>query len=292
MTNSNRQNLTVTTSKAKNTVKIPLWRVLIIAALSIGSLMIFLPFFWMILTAFKTPVEAYAWPPVWIPKSWSLANFQQLFDTIPFLKMFWNSVWTSMAIASLNVITAAPAAYAFARLRFPGNNLLFGSHILSLIVPWQVTLIPTFLMIKQFGWYDSYAALIIPSISNAFTVFLLFQFFRNLPKSLEESILVDGGTWFTALWHIGIPASRGAIAAAWLFAFLGNWQNFLWPLIVLQSQDKMVLPVGLLSLQNQFSVNVPVLMAGATLASLPTILAYLFVQRYLTDSAITSGIKG
>lgn len=292
MTNSNHQKIVVTHEKARKTVKAPLNQYLIVLVLSLGALMIFLPFLWMIFTSFKTPTEAYAWPPVWLPKEWNLKNFQQLFDTIPFLKMFFNSVWTSVAIASLNILTAAPAAYAFARLRFPGNNLFFSSHLLSMIVPWQVTLIPTFLMIKQFGWYDSYAALIIPSISNAFTVFLLFQFFRNLPKSLEESILVDGGTWFTALWHIGIPASRGAIAAAWLFAFLGNWQNFLWPLIVLQSQDKMVLPVGLLSLQNQFSVNVPVLMAGATLASLPTIIAYLFVQRYLTDSAITSGIKG
>lgn len=292
MTNSNSHNFKAVQSETRKKTRFPLSQLLIVLVLSIGALMIFVPFFWMVFTSFKTPTEAYAWPPVWLPKSWNGSNFQQLFDTIPFFKMFLNSVWTSFAIATLNILTAAPAAYAFARLRFPGNNLFFGSHLLSMIVPWQVTLIPTFLMVKQFGWYDSYAALIIPSISNAFTVFLLYQFFKGLPKSLEESILVDGGTWFTALWHIGIPASRGAVAAAWLFAFLGNWQNFLWPLIVLQSQDKMVLPVGLLSLQNQFSVNVPVLMAGATLSSLPTIIAYLFVQRYLTDSAITSGIKG
>lgn len=264
----------------------------LIALLTLGAVAILLPFAWMILTAFKTPAEAYTWPPVWLPSKWSVANFEQLFNTIPFARMFANSVWTSVVIASLNILTAAPAAYAFARLRFPGQGLWFGSHLLSLMIPWQVTIIPVFLLIRALGWYDSYTALIIPSIASGFTVFLLFQFFRSLPRSLEESVLIDGGSWFTALRHVALPAASGAIAAAWLFSFLGNWQSFIWPLIVLQSSEKMLLPVGLLSLQNQYSVNIPVLMAGATLSTLPTVIAYLFVQRYLTDAAITSGLKG
>jgi multiple sugar transport system permease protein len=264
----------------------------LVAFLTLGALAILLPFVWMILTAFKTPAEAYTWPPVWLPAKWSVANFTQLFATIPFGKMFFNSFWTSVLIATLNILSAAPAAYAFARLRFPGQGLWFGSHLLSLMIPWQVTIIPVFLLIRQLGWYDSYAALIVPSIASGFTVFLLFQFFRSLPRSLEESVLIDGGSWFTALRHVALPAARGAIAAAWLFSFLGNWQSFIWPLIVLQSSDKMLLSVGLLSLQNQFTVNIPVLMAGATLSTLPTVIAYLFVQRYLTDAAITSGLKG
>lgn len=264
----------------------------LLALLTLGALAILVPFAWMILTSFKTPAEAYTWPPVWLPDQWSLANFEQLFATIPFARMFANSVWTSVLIASLNILTAAPAAYAFARLRFPGQGLWFGSHLLSLMVPWQVTIIPVFLLIRALGWYDSYTALIIPGVASGFTVFLLFQFFRSLPRSLEESVLIDGGSWFTALRHVALPAARGAIAAAWLFSFLGNWQSFIWPLIVLQSSDKMLLPVGLLSLQNQYSVNIPVLMAGATLSTLPTVIAYLFVQRYLTDAAVTSGLKG
>lgn len=264
----------------------------LIALLGLGAVMILLPFAWMILTAFKTPAEAYTWPPVWLPAKWSLANFQQLFDTIPFVRMFFNSFWTSTLIACLNILTAAPAAYAFARLRFPGQGLWFGAHLLSLLIPWQVTIIPVFLLIRSLGWYDNYLALIVPSIASGFTVFLLYQFFRSLPRSLEESVLIDGGSWFTALRHVALPAARGAISAAWLFSFLGNWQAFIWPLIVLQTSEKMLLPVGLLSLQNQFSVNIPVLMAGATLSTLPTVVAYLFVQRYLTDAAITSGLKG
>jgi multiple sugar transport system permease protein len=267
-------------------------RAALLALLTLGALVILVPFAWMILTSFKTPAEAYTWPPVWLPARWNLANFEQLFATIPFARMFANSIWTSVLIASLNILTAAPAAYAFARLRFPGQGLWFGSHLLSLMVPWQVTIIPVFLLIRALGWYDSYTALIIPGVASGFTVFLLFQFFRSLPRSLEESVLIDGGSWFTALRHVALPAARGAIAAAWLFSFLGNWQSFIWPLIVLQSSDKMLLPVGLLSLQNQYSVNIPVLMAGATLSTLPTVIAYLFVQRYLTDAAITSGLKG
>ena len=264
----------------------------LIALLTLGALAILLPFAWMILTSFKTPAEAYTWPPVWLPARWGWANFTQLFATLPFARMFFNSFWTSTLIACLNILTAAPAAYAFARLRFPGQGLWFGSHLLSLLIPWQVTIIPVFLLIRQLGWYDSYMALIIPSIASGFTVFLLYQFFRSLPKSLEESVLIDGGSWITALRHVALPAASGALAAAWLFSFLGNWQSFIWPLIVLQSNEKQLLPVGLLSLQNQYSVNVPVLMAGATLSTLPTVIAYLFVQRYLTDAAITSGLKG
>lgn len=264
----------------------------LVALLVLGALAILVPFVWMILTAFKTPAEAYTWPPVWLPAKWSWANFTQLFNTIPFARMFFNSFWSSTLIACLNIVTAAPAAYAFARLRFPGQGLWFGSHLLSLLIPWQVTIIPVFLLIRQLGWYDSYMALIVPSIASGFTVFLLYQFFRSLPRSLEESVLIDGGSWATALRHVALPAAKGAISAAWLFSFLGNWQAFIWPLIVLQSSEKQLLPVGLLSLQNQFSVNVPVLMAGATLSTLPTVIAYMFVQRYLTDAAITSGLKG
>lgn len=264
----------------------------IVVALVIGSVLIIVPFYWMITMAFKSPEEAYAWPPTLLPQNWTLENFQGLFKTIPFLRMFWNSFWTSFLIASLNILTGAPAAYAFARLRFPGKSTWFGAHMLSMIVPWQITIIPVFLLIRAFGWYDSYMALIVPSIANAFSMFMLYQFFRSLPKSLEESVLIDGGSWYTAMRHIALPTSSGALAAAWLLAFLGNWQSFLWPLIVLQSEEKMVLPVGLLYLQNQFSVNVPVLMAGATLSVLPTIIAYIFLQRYLTDAAVTSGVKG
>ncbi len=264
----------------------------LVIVLILGGFFILVPFYWMISTAFKTPDEAYAWPPTLFPQTWSLDNFNSLFKKLPFLRMFWNSFWTSFLIASLNILTGAPAAYAFARLRFPGKGTWFGAHILSMIVPWQITIIPVFLLIRAFGWYDSYMALIVPSIANGFSVFMLYQFFRSLPKSLEESVLIDGGSWYTALRHIAIPTSSGALAAAWLLAFLGNWQSFLWPLIVLQSEEKMVLPVGLLYLQSQFSVNIPVLMAGATLSVLPTVIAYIFLQRYLTDAAISSGVKG
>lgn len=270
----------------------PWLQVVLIVVLTLGAIAILLPFFWMVVGGFKTPAETYTWPPVLFPKSWRLDNFRQLFDLLPFGRMFWNSLWTSAVIASFNIITGAPAAYAFARMRFPGQGTWFTSHIFSMMIPWQVTIVPVFLLVRALGWYDSYLGLIIPSVASGFTVFLLYQFFRTLPRSLEESVLVDGGNWATALRHIALPASRGAITAAWLFAFLGNWQSFIWPLIVLQTNEKMLLSVGLYTLQNQYAINVPVLMAGTTLATLPTIIAYIFVQRFMTDAAVTSGMKG
>jgi multiple sugar transport system permease protein len=278
------------TPRLKPRASSPQW--LVILALCVGGLLIVIPFYWMITTSFKTPEEAYSWPPLWWPTHWDLKNYDELFKTMPFLQMFWNSAWTSVLIATLNIATAAPAAYAFARLRFPNKGLWFGAHLLSMIVPWQITVIPTFLIIRAFGWYDNYLALIVPSISNAFAVFMLYQFFKSLPKSLEESVLIDGGTWFDALRHIALPTSLGALAATWILAFLGNWQAFIWPLIVLQSEDKLVLPVGLLYLKNQFVVKDTLLMAGSTLAVIPTVIAYLFFQRFLTDSGVQSGIKG
>jgi multiple sugar transport system permease protein len=246
----------------------------------------------MIFTSFKTPDEAYAQPPVFLPSTWRLENFQKLFELVPFVQMFWNSLWTSAVIATANIVVGAPAAYAFARLRFAGKDVMFQSHVLTMVVPWQITLIPTFLLVRWFGWIDSYTALIVPSIANAYSMFMLYQFFKSLPKSLEESVLMDGGSWGTALRYVALPTSGGAIMATWLLSFLGNWQSFVWPSIVLNSQDKMVLPVGLLALQNHFAINEPVLMAGATLSVVPTIIAYLFTQRYLTDAALQSGLKG
>ena len=135
-------------------------------ALGLGGLVIIVPFLWMILTAFKTPDEAYAWPPTFLPAQWQLGNFQKLFELVPFGRMFFNSFWTSGLIATLNIVVGAPAAYAFARLRFPGRDILFQSHILSMVVPWQITLIPTFLIVRWLGWIDSYAGLIVPSIAK------------------------------------------------------------------------------------------------------------------------------
>lgn len=264
----------------------------LITVLGLGGLLIVLPFLWMVFTAFKTPDDAYAWPPTLLPKVWIADNFKKLFELIPFGQMFWNSLWTSAVIASFNILLGAPAAYAFARLRFPGKSLWFNSHLLSMVVPWQITLIPTFLLVRWFGWVDSFAALIVPSLTSGYAVFMLYQFFRSLPRSLEESVLMDGGSWGTALRYIALPLSSGAVAAVWMLSFLGNWSSFVWPSIVLNSPEKMVLPVGLLALQNHFAINVPVLMAGSALAVLPTIVAYLFVQRYLTDAALSSGMKG
>ena len=272
--------------------RLPMTQWLLILALGLGGLLIVLPFLWMVFTAFKTPDEAYAWPPTLLPKAWIADNFKKLFELIPFGRMFWNSLWTSALIASFNILLGAPAAYAFARLRFPGKSLWFNGHLLSMVVPWQITLIPTFLLVRSFGWSDSFAALIVPSLTSGYAVFMLYQFFRSLPRSLEESVLMDGGSWGTALRHIALPLSSGAVAAVWMLAFLGNWSSFVWPSIVLNSQEKMVLPVGLLALQNHFAINIPVLMAGSALAVLPTVVAYMFVQRYLTDAALTSGMKG
>jgi multiple sugar transport system permease protein len=184
------------------------------------------------------------------------------------------------------------AAYAFTRLRFPGRELFFQGHVLSMLLPWQITLIPSFLLIRALGLVDTFAGYLLPSLTSGWAVYVLGQYLKSFPRSLEESVLVDGGTPYTALVRVVLPLSRGALAVLWVLLFLSYWQSFIWPSVVLSSPDKMVLPVALLAVQNHYAINIPLLMAGTTLMALVPVLVYLSFQRALQNPELFSGFKG
>uniref|UniRef100_A0A7V4A1Z0 Carbohydrate ABC transporter permease n=1 Tax=Thermus tengchongensis TaxID=1214928 RepID=A0A7V4A1Z0_9DEIN len=269
-----------------------LYQVLLVSFLGGLSVFVLYPFLWMVFSGFKPPAEAYTWPPKLLPGRWTLEHYQALWEALPVGRALWNSLWTSAFLATSNLVLASLAAYAFTRLRFLGRETLFGLHVLSMLLPWQITLIPTFLLVRSLGLVDTFLGLLLPSLTSGYAVYVLGQYLKSFPKSLEESVLVDGGTPLTALLRVVLPLARGALAVLWVLLFLGYWQSFIWPSVVLSSPEKMVLPVALLAIQNYHAVNIPLLMAGTTLMALPPVLVYLLFQRALQNPELFSGFKG
>ncbi|MDW8358760.1 carbohydrate ABC transporter permease [Thermus sp.] len=265
--------------------------VLVLLLSALGVLVVY-PFLWMVFTGFKPVAEAYTWPPRLLPERWTLEHYRALWEALPVGRALWNSLWTSALLATANLFLGALAAYAFTRLSFQGRELLFGAHVLSMLLPWQITLIPTFLLVRALGLVDTFWGYILPSLSSGYAVYVLGQYLKTFPRSLEESVLVDGGTHLTALLRVVLPLSQGALAVLWVLLFLGYWQGFIWPSVVLSSPERMVLPVALLAVQNHYAVNVPLLMAGTTLMALPPVLVYLAFQRALRNPELFSGFKG
>jgi multiple sugar transport system permease protein len=259
--------------------------------LLLGAAFMILPFALMISTSFKPFDQVFLRPFRWIPRPATLNGYRQVWSIIPFWRQFANTAFVATSITLLQLATSILAAYAFARLQFPGRDILFLVYLAAIMVPSQVTMIPLFMMVNKLGWLDTYTGLIIPFAFNPFATFLLRQFFVTIPKSLEEAAVIDGCTRFDALIRIIVPLSQPAIATASVLAFMFHWNNFLWPLIVTRTETKKVLTVGLATLQGQYYTDWPVLMAGVALAMLPIVVLFLFSQRYFMEGIALTGIK-
>jgi multiple sugar transport system permease protein len=233
-------------------------------------------------------------PPQWVPDPVSLQNYKDVWQVVPFALFFRNSIIVAVAVTLGQVVTSACAAFAFARLRFPFRDQLFFAYLATLMIPGAVTMIPTFVLMKVFGWVDTYKALIVPGIFTAFGTFLLRQFFMSIPASCEEAAVIDGASPYRIFWSIILPLSRPALAALTIGTFMGNWQSFMWPLLVVDSVEKKTLPIGLAYFQELYqhaSPNWPLLMTGSLLALLPMILLFVFNQRFFLYGIRLSGDK-
>lgn len=251
-----------------------------------------LPFVWMVLSSLKSQPEIFVFPPRWLPKSPRWSNYIEVTRAMPFGWLTFNS----FKIAFLNVVgsllSASLAAYAFARLRFPGRETMFLAWLSCMMIPGQVTLIPQFILFRSFGWLNTHLPLVVPSFfGNAFGTFLLRQFFMTVPMELEDAAVMDGATRFRIYWNIMMPLAMPAIATLAVFTFMGSWNNLLGPVIYLTTYEKMTLPVGLAFFRGQFSTNWPLLMAGATISVVPVVLLYIFAQRYFVQGVVMSGLK-
>lgn len=265
--------------------------VLFIVACVIAVIVI-VPMLWMVSTAFKSSGEWYS--PNIIPKHPTWANFQQLFNApdAPILRWFTNSVFVAATEAFLTLLVCAPAAYAYARMDFVGRNVLFSILVGTLLVPGFIFLVPNFLIMAKFNWLNTYLAVLIPGLGSAFGVFFLRQFFLGLPTEMEEAMLIDGANRLRILWSLVLPLSKGALATLFVLSVLASWNDFLWPLIVLTSTQILTLPVGLASFQSEYASFPGQVMAGALIATLPVLILYTVLQRFIVQSVASAGIKG
>jgi multiple sugar transport system permease protein len=258
-----------------------------------GMILMLLPFVWTISFSFGLPQEFFELPPPIVPSALRLDNYRAVFERVDFLTFFMNSVIVSVTILIGRIVTCSMAAYAFARLRFPGRDFIFTVFLASMMVPGQVTLIPNFIIIREIGLYNSLGALIVPGLTGIFGFFLLRQFFETIPDELEDAAKIDGAGFFHIFWKIMFPLVLPAVATLSILTFNGTWNNFFGPLIFINSQSKMTLPLGMIFLSNQQGVvSSGIIMAAVVLNLIPVFLVFMIFQRRLVAGITMTGLKG
>jgi ABC-type glycerol-3-phosphate transport system permease component len=267
-------------------------KVLGYAVLSLLAIIALIPFAWTVSTSLKNIDEVFTFPPQWLPSTLRWQNYTNLWHQLPMGRWIINSFVVVILSVLGKLILASTAAYAFARLRFPGRDWIFYGLLTALMIPWEVTLIPGFILMRQFGWIDTPAALIVPSIADVFGIFLLRQHFLSLPRELEDSARVDGAGHLRTFVSIALPLSKAPLAVVGALGFMGVWNSFLWPLIMINTPEKFTLPVGLQLLNSQHSTDWTTLMAGDVIALIPVVVVYLLAQRYFVEGITVTGVKG
>ncbi len=266
-----------------------LWLVLFVGAIAMVG-----PFYWMLVTSFKIRQEIQVYPPTWWPEEFTWRNWREIND-LPagsFNLFFRNSLFVSLAITSLTLLTSAMAGYVFAKLPFPGRDRLFWIVLSMMMIPFTVSIIPSFALMVRFGWIDSYLALIIPIVFNPFGIFLMRQFMMALPADLLDAARMDGASEFRVFFQIAIPLSQAALAALAILNFLAQWDNFQWPLVILNDPDKYTLPLGLAQFRGRLGTEVGPTAAGSILAVIPVLVIYIFAQRKFVEGIALTGLKG
>ena len=261
--------------------------------LGVASVIMLAPIAYAVVTSLRTPVESFTLPPQWLPTNPDWSNYKAVFTTIPFETYLINSTLVTLGIVLGQLVTAALAGYAFARLEFPGRELIFWLVLATLMIPLQATIIPVFVLIRELGLSDTRAALVLPALSSAFGAFLMRQYFRRIPNDFEEAALIEGASQWQIFWNIYLPLAKPGLAVLAVLTFNTYWNEFLRPLIFLQSIDKFTLPLGLVNLQGYLGTgSISVVLAGVVVSLLPVLIVYLIGQRYLVEGIMMGGLKG
>jgi multiple sugar transport system permease protein len=264
-----------------------------ILLLLLGTALMIAPFVWIIQAAFGDAAAAYKLPPRWFPSDPTLDNFSKVFDQVPFERFIFNSLKVAGSITVGQLVTCSTAAYAFARLRFPGKNVLFLVLLSALMIPLQVTMVPLFILMRDLKLYNTHWALILPPLISPFGVFLLRQYFLTIPTELEDAARIDGANTFTIYWRVILPLAGPAMTTLGVVTFVYWWNDFLMPLIMINKPELQTLPVGLTLLRGHYSAgSVSAVAAGITMAVIPVLIVFLILQRYIIKSIATTGLKG
>lgn len=264
-----------------------------IIILTIGSIIMLLPFIWMVSTSFKEPGTEFAYPPEFIPRSLFYQNYVEVWNRLPFGLFILNSFKISLLIVLGRIITASLAGYAFAKLDFPLKNFLFSLVLATMMIPFAVTMIPMYILIRKIGWINNHLALIVPgSLFHAYSIFFLSQFFKTIPKDYEDAARIDGENTIGILLRIVFPLSKPAITTISVLSFMWSWNDFLGPIIFLNSQEKYTIQIGVALFQGIEVTNWTRLMAASCISVIPVLLLFFLTQRYFVRSIVMTGIKG
>ena len=262
------------------------WALLVILAIS----MLF-PFAWSLSTSLQTTETLLQLPPQLIPESPTLDAYRDVAEVTPFARMVANSVVVAITVTALQIVTSALAGYGLARFQFRGRQALFLLYLGTLMVPFQVTVVPLFIGMSKLGWLNTLRGLILPMIASAFGVFLFRQFFMQMPRELEEAAAVDGANPWRTFWSIAFPYARPAAATHGILAFMASWNSFLWPLFIARNEKAMTIPVGLASLHGRYQTDWNLVMAGSVIAVVPVILVFAFLQRHIAAGLLLGGVN-
>ncbi|MBS4201915.1 carbohydrate ABC transporter permease [Bacillus sp. FJAT-49732] len=252
------------------------------------------PFVWMLSTSLKPESQIFKWPPEWIPETFMWQNFPEALTFVPFALYFKNTLVICVLTVLGTIISSAFVAYGFARIQWRGRNIFFFLMLTTMMLPYQVVMVPLFLVFKEIGWVGTFKPLIIPAFfgTNAFFIFLLRQFFLTIPYELSDAAKIDGCSEFRIFWQIVLPLARPAIATVGLFTFMENWNDFLGPLIYLNDESKYTIALGLQQFIGQYGTQWGMLMAASTVATAPIIILFFFTQKTFIQGISTTGIKG
>jgi multiple sugar transport system permease protein len=258
------------------------------------AILMFLPFIWSISFSFGLPQEFFRLPPPVFPSGLRLDNYQTVFERVPFLTFYKNSLVVALVVTLGQMLTCSMGGYAFARLRFPGKRLLFLLFLSAMMVSPQVTFIPNFIIVRSLGMYNTLWALIVPALTNVFGIFLMRQFFETIPQDLEDAAKIDGASFYRIYWHVMLPLAWPSLATLGILTFNTSWNSFLPPLIFINSTSEMTLPLGMIFLRGTGlnTENVGALMAATVLILLPVLVFFMIFQRKIVQGITTTGLKG
>jgi ABC-type glycerol-3-phosphate transport system permease component len=265
--------------------------IIIYIILFIGAMVVLFPFIWMVLTALKPPHEALAYPPIFFPKNPTLDNFIKVFTQVPFSRYLLNSIYVSTVITVSTLFFCSLGGYVFAKHKFPLRDFIFLGVIAKLMIPNQVQLIPMYFITQRLHLIDNLWGIIVPGLMGAFGIFFMRQFFFGVPDSLLEAGKIDGLSEFGLYFKIALPLCKPALATLAIITFIYAWDDFMWPLIIINSQENMTLPLGLAVFEGHYFAQYGLTMAAATVSILPMLIVYLFMQKQIIESMAYTGIK-
>jgi multiple sugar transport system permease protein len=269
-----------------------LFRMICYVVVVAGAISFLFPFMWMVSTSLKTDQDVFTWPPRLMPKPLRLQNYVDAWNAAPFARFFFNSAFIAVAVTLANLFFSSLAGYAFAKYRFPGKNWIFIALLATMMIPFQVTMIPVFVILSKLHWVDTYWGLIVPFTGSAFGIFLMRQFLTTIPDDLIDAARIDGCSEFRTYLTIVLPLSKPALSALGIFIFMASWNGFIWPFIIVKSTEMKTLPLAVADLAaGLYVMSWPLMMAGACFVVLPAIIVFLLFQRNFVEGITLTGLK-